>query len=30
MTMEPVTMEAPLLNTPKGGVYLFSEGASYL
>lgn len=30
MTMEPVTMEAPLLNTPEGGVYLFSEGASYL
>lgn len=26
MTMEPVTMEAPLLNTPEGGVYLFSEG----
>jgi len=28
--MEPVTMEAPLHNTPKGGVYLFSEGANNL
>ena len=30
MAMEPVTMETPLFNTPKGGVYLFSEGASHL
>ena len=30
MAMEPVTMESPLHNTPEGGVYLFSEGASHL
>ena len=30
MAMAPVTMEAPLHNTPNGGVYLFSEGASHL
>ena len=30
MEMEPVTMESPLHNTPEGGVYLFSEGASHL
>ncbi len=30
MAMEPVTMESSLHNTPEGGVYLFSEGASHL
>jgi hypothetical protein len=30
MAMEPVTMESLLHNTPEGGVYLFSEGASHL
>jgi len=30
MAMKPVTMETPLHNTPEGGVYLFSEGASHL
>ncbi len=30
MAMEPVTMESPLHNTPEGGIYLFSEGASHL
>ena len=30
MAMKPVTMESLLHNTPEGGVYLFSEGASHL